>query len=181
MSISKKIINYLDERGYKYEILKHRPTYTALDASQTVKKRINAKIKTEEVAKTLVLKAGKKYFCAVLPANAILDMKKAFSAYKKWLLSKEKERAKKEKLEKIELAKESWMKKNIFGKVGATPPLGGIIGLKIFIDTKIAKQKNIYIGSGEYDYLIKLPTKKYISTEKLIKASIGINKKNKIR
>ncbi len=163
--ISSSIKNYLDKNKYKYDTIEHRTTYTAWDTAQT------EKVKPQEVGKTLVITADKDCIIALLPSNRNLDKKKllklANSGRKKLGLKPYK---------KIDFAKEVWMKKNIPGKVGATPPFRGIIKLDIFIDSLLAKNKKIYLGSGEYNASLRVSTSQYIKNEKPVKGSFSIKK-----
>ena len=170
MPIPKKIENYLKEAGYKYEIVEHRTTYTAWDTAQTTQKQ-EKKIKPEEIVKALAVKSGKDHFLALVPANKKLDKKK--------LLKTVNTQRKKDKIpavKSIDLAKEAWMKKNLPGKVGATPAFRNLLGLDVYIDNILAKQKNIYIGSGEYEFSIEVPTKQYLKTETPVKGSFSAKK-----
>lgn len=154
MKISKKVINYLEKNGYKYELIQHKTTYTAWDVSQT------EHVKPSEVAKTLVMKADKDCFLALVPANRNIDkqkMLKIFNMVRKKNGQKE--------CKKIEFAKETWMKKNIFGKVGAVPPFRGLIKSEIFFDKLLSKNKKIYVGSGEYEISILVLVKDYLEKE----------------
>lgn len=194
MAISKKIIKYLDDNKYKYEIVEHKTTYTAWDTAQT------EKIKPQEVAKALVMKADSDYVLALLPANRNLDKQKllkVISAGRKKLKLKnlpphqnstkntlKKTSAAKIKkssfgvgvYKKIDFAKEAWMKKNLPGKVGATPPFAKILKMDIFIDSLLAKNKKIYLGSGEYTNSIRVNTGQYLKTESPIKGVFSVKK-----
>jgi prolyl-tRNA editing enzyme YbaK/EbsC (Cys-tRNA(Pro) deacylase) len=171
MAVSKKLINYLEKRGYKYELIEHRTTYTAWDTSQTAKKH-QEKIKPEEIAKTLVVKADNFYFLALIPANKKLDKKKLLK-----LVNSQRKKLKEKLFKKLDLAKEAWMKKNIPGKIGAVSPFKDILGLDtIFIDNILAKQKDIYVGSGEYEYSAKIAVKQYLKNEEPIKGSFGVRR-----
>lgn len=165
MAISKKIIKYLDGSGYKYEVIEHKTTYTAWDTARTTQKhQLKKKIKTEEIAKTLILKVDNNYVLALIPANKKLDKKKFLKIY-----NTDQKKQKLKTAKKVDLAKEVWMKKNMPGKVGATPPFRDILKLNIYIDNLLARQKNIYAGSGEYEYSIKVPVKQYLGIEQPIK------------
>lgn len=155
MAIAKKLINYLVDNKYKYEIIPHRTTYTAWDTAQT------EKVKPQEVAKSLVLKAGSDYLLAVISSSRNLDKKKFLKT-----LNAERKRKGEKNIKKIELAKENWMKKNIFGKVGATPPFAGFLKKVVFMDKLILKNKKIYLGSGEYDAALRISASQYLKTEK---------------
>ncbi len=166
VKISSQIKSYLDKNKYKYDVIEHRTTYTAWDTAQT------EKVKPQEVGKALIIAADKDYIVALLSSNRNLDKKKllklANSGRKKLGLKLYK---------KIDFAKEAWMKKNIPGKVGATPPFRGILKLDIFIDSLLAKNKKVYLGSGEYDASLRVPISQYIKIEKPIKGSFSVAKK----
>jgi Ala-tRNA(Pro) deacylase len=168
MAVSKKILNYLEKKEYKFEIIKHKITYTAFDTARTTQKQ-EKKVKPEEIAKTLVVKADKDYFLALVPASRKLDKKKLLK-----IVNASKKKKKEKLYRSLELAKESWMKKNVLGKVGATPPFKELLGLDIYIDNILAKQKNLYLGSGEYEYSIKVPTKQYLKNEEAIKGNFSV-------
>lgn len=165
MAISKKIINYLEKEGYKYEIIGHKTTYTAWDMSQT------KKIKPQEVVKSLVMKLDKDYVLALLPANRNLDKKKVLKA-----INSDRKKIGEKISQKIDFAKEVWMKKNIPGKVGAVAPFEKILGLKIYIDGLLVKNKKLYLGSGDYENSIKVNTKEYLKKEPVIKGNFSVKK-----
>ena len=166
MAISKKITKYLDDNKYKYELIEHKTTYTAWDTSQT------EKVKPQEVAKSLVMKADNDYLIAIICANRNLDKQKllkVINAFKK----KNKEKTYK----KIDFAKEAWMKKNLIGKVGAVPAFTGLLKLPIFMDSLILKNKKIYIGSGEYTNSFRILVNQYVKIENPIKGIFSKTKK----
>ncbi len=165
MAISKKIINYLEKEGYKYEIIEHKTTYTAWDVSQT------EKIKPQEVVKVLVMKLDKDYILGLLSANRNLDKKKFLKVVN---LDRKKQGEKNSK--KIDFAKEVWMKKNIAGKVGAVSPFGKLLGLKVYVDSLLTKNKTLYLGSGEYTNSIKVSTKQYLRIEQPAKGVFSVKK-----
>lgn len=166
MAISKKIINFLEKEGYKYQIIDHKTTYTAWDVSQT------EKIKPQEVVKSLVMKLDKKYILALLSANRNLDKKKLLKIINADL-KKQGEKISK----KIDFAKEAWMKNNILGKVGAISPFGKLLNLRVYSDNLLLKNKNLYLGSGEYTSSIKVSAKQYLKIEQPIKGVFSIKKK----
>jgi Ala-tRNA(Pro) deacylase len=166
MSISQKIIKYLDENKYKYEIVEHKTTYTAWDTAQT------EKIKPQEVAKALVMKIDNEYVLVVLSANRNLDKQKLLK-----VINVGRKKIKLKNFKKIDFAKEAWMKKNLPGKVGAIPPFRKIIKLNIFIDSLLAKNRKMYLGSGEYTSSIRIGTKQYFKIENPVKG-IFSKKKN---
>jgi prolyl-tRNA editing enzyme YbaK/EbsC (Cys-tRNA(Pro) deacylase) len=170
MPISKKILNYLGEKKYKYELVEHKTTYTAWDTVRTAQKH-QKKIKPEEIVKTLVMKADKDYVLALVPGNRKIDKKKLLQT-----INTVRKRNKLAGAKKIDFAKEVWMKKSLPGKVGATPPFRGLLALDIFMDSILMKQRSLYLGSGEYEYSIKLPTKQFVKNEAPIKGVFSMKK-----
>lgn len=179
IKISKKLEKVLNEGKVKYEIIEHKTAYTAFDRAATNAKK---KIKSQEIVKALVLKADNRYCIALLSSNKDLDVMKfkkllngEIQKMKKALSKTEPVQAKKIKaVKKVELAKEAWMKKNIPGKIGAVPPFSELIGLEIFIDRSLLRQKHLYLGCGEYEFSIKMTPKNYEKIEQeLIKGSFS--------
>lgn len=166
MAISKSIINYLEKNKYKYEIIEHKTTYTAWDKAQT------EKVKPQEVAKALVMKADNEYVLALVPSNRNLDKNKLLK-----LINAGQKKKGEKTLKKIDFAKEAWMKKNIPGKVGAVPPFKGLIKLEIYLDNLLGKNKKIQVGSGEYTMSVKINTSQYIKTESPVRGSFSKSKK----
>jgi Ala-tRNA(Pro) deacylase len=166
MAISKKITAYLDKSKYKYEVIEHRTTYTAWDTSQT------EKVKPQDVAKALVMKADSDYLLALVPANRNLDKQKLLKT-----INASRKKTTLKTFKKIDFAQEGWMKKNLPGKVGATPPFRGILKLDIFADSLLLKGKKIYLGSGEYTSAIRVSTTQYLKKEGPVKGSFSKSKK----
>ena len=143
--ILKSLLKFLEDKKIKYEIIKHKTVYTAIDAAGT------QHVKPDEIVKTLVMKLDNKYALALTSANKNLDKNKFKKVINTWT---KKNGAK--TVKKIEFAKELWMKKNLKGKVGVTPPFGELIGMSTFVDASLLKQKNLFINSGDYEYSLKL-------------------------
>lgn len=165
MTISKKVTGYLDKNKYKYELIDHKTTYTAWDTAQT------EKIKPQEVAKALVMKTDNDYVLALVPSNRNTDKQKLLK-----VINAQRKKAKFKPYKKIDFAKEVWMKKNLPGKVGATPPFRGLLKLDLYADTLLLKSKKIYLGSGEYTNSIRVSTSQYVKIEQPIKSSFSKSK-----
>lgn len=164
--ISKKIIDYLDKNKYKYEIIKHRVTYTSWDTAQT------EKVKPQEVAKTLIMKTDREWIIAVLPSNRNLDKKSLLKVINS-KMSKEEGK----KFKKIDFADEKWLKKNIkIGKLGAIPPFCELLKKSIYFDKLLMKNKKIYLNSGEYNASIRIDSNQYLKIEKPIIGNFSIKK-----
>jgi Ala-tRNA(Pro) deacylase len=165
MNILKKVIDYLEKNKYKYGVIEHKKTYTAWDKAQT------EKIKPQLVAKALAVKLDSDYVLALIPANRLLDKPKFLK-----LINSLRKKNKEKVYKKIDLAKEVWMKKNLLGKVGATPPFGSLLKVSVYIDSLLTKNKKIYLGSGDYMSSILVNTSQYLKIENPIR---GIFSKKK--
>ena len=120
MAIPKKIINFLDKSGIKYEVIDHRKVYTAIDKARTLK------IKEKVIGKTVILKVNKLSIIVLISVDRILNLDKIKKALDSQL---------EKKVKKISFASEKWIKENLKGmKEGMIPPLGSIWGLSVLID-----------------------------------------------
>jgi len=160
--ISKKVIDYLDKNKYKYEIIKHKTTFTSWDTAQT------EKVKPNEVAKTLVMKVDKDWILAMLPSNKNINKKDLLK-----LINKDSDA----KYKKIDFADEKWLKKNMkVGKLGAVPPFGELLKTKVCFDKELQKNKKIYVSSGEYDASLRILVSQYLKIEKPILGKFNVKK-----
>lgn len=166
MAISKKILKYLDEKKYRYSTIDHKTTFTAWDTAAT------EKVDPKTIAKTLILKTEKDYLVAVLPGNRNLDKQKLLK-----IINAKRKKEGLKAYKKLDFAKEAWMKKNLPGKVGATPPFEGILNLEIFADNLLLKNKKIYVGTGEYTSSFLVGVAEYIKKEGIIKGNFSKSKK----
>lgn len=159
MPIPKSIINFLDKNKIKYEILKHRKVFTALDKAATLR------VKPPQVAKTIIVSLdGKGHALALIPANKNLDKKKLLA-----LVNKQRQKAKLPAFKKIDFAKEQWMKKNLKGlDLGATPAFGILYKLPTFIDGTLASQPKLIINAGDYQASFKIAPSSLFKLDKMI-------------
>ena len=75
--LSKKLLKYLAGSKVKHEVMAHKTVYTAYDAAQTMKMKLN------EIAKSLLVKFNKPfingekpYAIAIVGADKNIDLKK---------------------------------------------------------------------------------------------------------
>ena len=155
MPIPKKLLNHLDKNKTKYEILKHRTVYTAYDAAQTMKRKL------QEIAKTLLVKADKKYYLVVIPAHYKLDLAKV----KKLLKAK-----------KVQLAKEGEMKTKFKVKPGAITPFGTIHKVEVLVDKALLKVRDAIFGAGSFTESIRMKVKDFFKTEEAKTGNLGKKK-----
>ena len=118
------------------------------------------------------MKADSDYLLALVPANRNLDKQKLLKT-----VNAQRKKSGEKNYKKIDFAKEAWMKKNLPGKVGATPPFRELLKLDLFADSLLLKGKKIYLGSGEYTNSIRVNASQYLKKESPVKGSFSKSKK----
>lgn len=139
MTISQKLVKFLEKNKVKYEVVRHRTVFTAFDKAATLK------VKPSVIGKTLVLKAGSELVVVLAPGNKNIDLAKIKKATK---------------ATKVGFISEKVMKNKFRGfKMGAIPPFGDLFKMPVFIDKRLLKEKNILVNSGVYEESIKISPK----------------------
>jgi Ala-tRNA(Pro) deacylase len=155
MPVPKKVLNFLEKNKTPYKIVEHRKAYTAFNKAESLK------VKSDIVAKTLVMKADRDIILVSLPANKKLDeikLKKAINKVRK------KEGAK--AVKKIAFASQKTLKDKFKGiKLGVVPPFGNLFGYPTFVNNSLLKKREIIVNSGDYKLSLKIKTS---SLKKLI-------------
>lgn len=178
MVILNNLEKSLKDAKVKYEIVKHKTVYTALDKAKTLK------LKPKEVAKTLVLKLGSgktaQYVLASIPADKNFDKEKFKRVFNEWAKKAAKVGGKVFKaVKQIDFADEKWIKKNILKAKagGAVPPFGSLFKIPAFIDKSLLKAKKLVINAGGFDESIRLAGNQLEKAGKAIKGSFAKAKK----
>jgi len=149
MSISNKIIKYLDSNKVKYEMVGHKTVYTAYDKAATLK------VKPILIGKTLVVKTDSDLAIVLISGNKNLDKNKFKKVVSDW---RKKQGLK--PIKSLDFISERIMKNKFKGiKIGAVPPLGDLWKLPTFVDRGVLKEKNIFINTGIYEASFKLSPK----------------------
>lgn len=154
MAVPKEIKNYLDKKGAKYAIVTHRKVYTAYDAANTLRKKLN------EIAKNLLIKTDKGYVVVLLPASKRLDL----NALKKLM------NAKGMGVKKIEIPNEGVMVRLLKIKPGALPAFGSYHDLQVFMDKELRKVNKAIFPTGSFTDSVEMAVKEF---EKLEQPVIG--------
>jgi len=167
MAIPKQILSYLEKNKIKYEAIEHRPVFTAWDLVQTLHLK-----KPEEAVKTLIFNIDNEHVLILLPPNKNFDKAK----FKNLMNGLRKKQGLKG-VKKMDFVKEAWMKKNIkIGKLGAVPPFGKLLGLPVFADNIVLKQKKVLVSGGDHNISLKISIKDFIKSEEPIKGSFSQKK-----
>ena len=136
-----QVIKFLKKSGVKYEVTKHKPTFSAQEMAAMEHEP------GKYVAKPVIVKADGKYVMCVLSACYKIDMR----ALKKQLGAK-----------KVELAEEEEMGK-LFDDcdLGAEPPFGNLYDLPTVIDKTLEKDDHITFQAGSHEKAIRMSMADY--------------------
>jgi len=191
--LSKKLIKHLEDNKTKFEVVEHKVVYTAYDAAQTMKVKLN------EIAKSLLIKLNKPfmdgmkpYIMIIIGADKNIDLKKLKKVISDWAekLNKElrlekQEKGKKPKIDiynkvaKVIIPKEKDLKDKLKIKPGAMAAFGSIYKLPVFIDKSFLKTKQA-IFSGDYlKASIKMAVKDFYKLEQALEGNFSVAKKFK--
>ncbi|MFH1098667.1 MAG: YbaK/EbsC family protein [Candidatus Uhrbacteria bacterium] len=151
MPISKKLLNALSKQKVKYRVISHRKVFTAYDLAATLRGDL------KNIAKTLLVRADRRYVLVVLPANQRLDFGKL---------------AKLLKAKAVSIASETSIAKLKF-KPGTTPPFGSLVGLPVFVERALARAGDIIVRAGSFTESIGLKAKDFIRMESPILGAFG--------
>lgn len=158
--ISQKVLSFLKKNKITYQVVHHKQVFTAFDLSNTLKEKLN------KIAKTLVVRADKKYVLVVLPAHLRVD----FNKLKKALKAKA-----------VEMAPEETMAKIFKIKPGAITPFGGLHKVETYLDKALFKAKEVLVGAGSFTDSLRLQTKDLAKLEKVTLADLGSAAKKAVK
>lgn len=137
-----KIIEILNSKGIKYEIIEHKPVYTSEQAAKVRNESINSG------AKSLLLKVNSDFIVTVLPGGKRLSSKKIKDILK---------------IKDLRFATPEEVKEIMGCDIGACYPLGKIIGVKTIVDNSLLENGKISFNPGLHDKTIKLKLNDYLS------------------
>ncbi len=159
-----KIINYLEKMGVSHDILEHKTVYTAIDAANTLKKKLG------QIAKSLLVKADKDYYLVLLPADKNLHEEKL-----KKIISQQKGK----EVKTIKIPGEKIMSEVLKVKQGALSAFGQIHKLPVIADKELEKTKKAVFPSGGFNHSVEMAVKDFLKLEDAVLANIGVKKKIK--
>ncbi len=191
--VSKKLLKHLEEKQQKFELVEHKVVYTAFDAAQTMKVKLN------EIAKALLIKFNKPfidgrkpYAVVIVGADKNIDLKKLAKVVSDWAVKLNKSlRLKKpvkgqkpvldiyNKVSKISIPKEKDIKDKFRAKPGAMPAFGSLYKLPVFIDKKFLKTKQAVFPAGSFTQSIRMAVKDFVKLEEALEGNFAVAKKFK--
>ncbi|HXG94260.1 MAG TPA: YbaK/EbsC family protein [Blastocatellia bacterium] len=149
MSVAAKLKECLDSNNVRYDVLTHPQVYTAQDTAQAVH------VPGNELAKSVVIKAGDKYALAVLPAPRKVDI----------------ERLRGKLGADARLAHEDEFVQLFPGcEMGAMPPFGNLYGLDVYVDESLTQDDEIVFNAGTHVDAIRM---KYADFERLVHPTVA--------
>lgn len=152
MAHLKKIEQHLTTNKADYEVVPHRTVFTAYDLAATLKEKL------ENIGKTLLVKADKKFVLVLLPAHRRLDLAKL----KKHL-----------NVKKIVIAKEKEMAAALKIKPGALTAFGSLHNVEVVADKAILKAKHLLFGTGSFTESIRMKARDFLRIENPTTADIS--------
>jgi Ala-tRNA(Pro) deacylase len=136
-----KLKEFLDANKVKYVSISHSKAYTAMEVAES------AHVQGKEMAKTVVLSLDGKPAMAVVPATQKVDLE---------MLRKELG------VGSVALAQEQDFRGDFPGcEVGAMPPFVNLYGMDVFVEPRLAADKEIAFNAGSHTELIRMTYKDY--------------------
>lgn len=161
----KNLFDYLKSKEADLKILEHRTAYTAIDAANTLKRKM------DEIVKSLLVKADDYYYVVCLPADQNLDFKKIKAAI---------EKAAGKKIKTVLIPDEKVMSKVLKLKSEGLTAFGGLYKLPVVLEKKLGDLKKAIFASGNFNHSVEMKVKDFTRLENVILASFGIKKKIKV-
>lgn len=125
------VAHFLDERHVGYEVVEHRPTFTAAAEARA------SGVTPERTAKTVVLRDHGGYRIAIIPASRRLDLHKV-----RELL---------EDAEDLRLATEGEMASDFAAfEVGSVPPFGPMLPAPEILDRRLLELDRVACTAGDH-------------------------------
>ncbi|MEK7211360.1 MAG: YbaK/EbsC family protein [Patescibacteria group bacterium] len=152
MAIPAKVLRHLQKNKTPHQVVRHKKVYTAFDLARTLDEKF------EKIAKTLLVRADKRYVVVTIPAHYRLDLGKL----KKVLKAKA-----------VEIAKEPMIKKVLNFRPGAIVPFGKLHKLETVFDAGLRKAKEVVVGAGSFTESLRMKVKDLEKLEDATVADIG--------
>jgi Ala-tRNA(Pro) deacylase len=140
-----RLDEFLTGRGVAYERLHHRPAYSANRVAQALH------VPGREVAKAVLLRTGRGYALAVLPATRRVDLRRLGEDL--WG-------------EEVEVASEAEVGR-VFPdcEAGAMPPFGSLYHLPTVVDESLAEDEQIVFEAQTHAEAIRMAYRDYEALE----------------
>jgi len=150
MPILTKLREFLDSQKVPYEVLSHRQAFTAQEVAAA------QHVSGLELAKVVLLRCGREFIMAVLPAPYLVDLDRAAAALGKPNLA---------------LATEPEFK-GLFPQCepGAMPPFGNLYDLPVYVDQTLSRDAEIVFNAGTHTQTVKM---KYADFARVVRPKVA--------
>ena len=133
-----KITDILNREKMVFEVIEHKAVFTSKEASEARGTEL------KQGCKALILKTEEGYIQAVIPGDKEIDLKKL----QRITLFKQ-----------IEMADAASVKRMSHCDIGAVPPFGNLMGLKVYFDKLITQNEIVAFNAGSHTKSIKMRAK----------------------
>ena len=143
---STRLKTFLDENNIKYISIMHSMAFTATDIAHS------AHIRSQQMAKTVIIKIKNKLAMAVVPANYKVNLLLLADALQ---------------IEEVSLATELEFTRHFTDcEVGAMPPFGVLYNMDVYVAEALTENQQIIFNAGSHQELIQMD---YRDFEALVK------------
>jgi Ala-tRNA(Pro) deacylase len=150
MPILTKLREFLDQNKVAYEVISHRQAFTAQEIAAV------EHVPGKQLAKVVMLRSGKDFIMAVLPAPLRVDLDSAKAV-----------------IGKVDLALATEQEfKGLFPQCepGAMPPFGNLYNLPVYVDRALTEDEEIVFNAGTHTQTVKM---KYADFARLVQPKIA--------
>jgi Ala-tRNA(Pro) deacylase len=140
--MDRRLKQFLEEHGVKYEVLQHAATFTAMETADATH------IAGIELAKTVIVRIDWEMQMAVVPATHYVDLEKL-----RVLLG----------ADAVELADEmDFIDRFPDCESGAMPPFGNLYGMKVYAAEALLDDEDIVFNAGTHTEAVRISLADYL-------------------
>lgn len=139
------ILEQLKSHGISYQYFVHQPTPTSKDSAKIRGTQLS------QAAKALVMQADKQFIVVAVPGDQKADLEKIKSHLG---------------VKKLSMASIDSIEAKTGLKVGSIPPFGSSMGLKTYVDERLAQNDEIVFNCGRVDRSVMMSYQDFIALEK---------------
>jgi Ala-tRNA(Pro) deacylase len=151
MATMARLKRFLNANEVPYRVQRHPRAYTATAVAKA------DRVLPSEVAKVVLLRGGRRYLMAVIPASRRLDLAQARRVTEE---------------PDLELASEAELAQ-IFPdcETGAMPPFGNLFGIAVWVDDALGRESVTVFNAGNHDETVHM---RYADFVRLVQPSFGV-------
>ena len=141
------VTQHLEQQGNAFELIPHQQAYTSTDEARALG------IDADEVLKTLAVRTGPGYALMVIPASRRLDLHLVRDALGD---------------NHARLASEEELGRDFVSyELGALPPLGALLGSKVYVDPEVLGHDTVAFAAGTQTESVKMRTEELFGSQQI--------------